>query len=78
MKVIQQVEEKPKFVPIITLETAEEYFQLLASIGENTNELTKHGLKSLGVEHLFGSGKDYMGELYVGLNEFKEQVKETL
>lgn len=42
MKVVQQTNEKPKYVPItITLDTPEEYFTLLSALGSLHSVLLK-------------------------------------
>jgi hypothetical protein len=78
MKVVQQMVEKPRYLPItITLETAEEYFSLLAALGSTTykgevQELTNMGV---GVVEGYDSPSD---ELHTLLQSYFDKVKETL
>lgn len=71
---------KPVFKPItITLETAQEYFELLSAIGESTTEQMKKGMRDLGLAHAIREyDVDSVCQLYSILATKREQVKETL
>jgi len=77
---VKVCDEKPVFKPItITLETAQEYFELLSVISESTTEQMKKGMKDLGLTHMIRDyEEDVVGQLYIDLNQYREQVKETL
>lgn len=72
-------QEKPVFKPItITLETAQEYFELLAALGALGDGVVQDSMEEDGVAHLIPSYCDKVGEVYSMLYSMKEQVKETL
>ena len=78
MRVHSQVNGKPKYEPItITLETAEEYFSLLAALGSSSTKGEIEEIHNLGLE----VDEDYISpsnDLYGLLKSYFEQVKETL
>lgn len=72
-------QDKPVYKPItITLETAQEYFELLAALGASEDSVVQDSMVEDGVEHLIPSYCDKVGEVYSMLYAMKEQVKETL
>ena len=72
-------QEKPVFIPItITLETAQEYFELLAALGSSNDTVVQDSMEEDGVGHLIPDYCDKVGEVYSMLYPMKEQVKETL
>lgn len=73
-------DEKPVFKPItITLETAQEYFELLSIIGASTAEQLKIGMVNQGMEHIIREyDEDIICQLYSMLASKREQIKETL
>lgn len=72
--------EKPVFKPItITLETAQEYFELLSTLGQSTPEQMKRGMKDLGLEYAIREyDEDIICQLYCILSSKQQEVKETL
>ena len=72
-------QEKPVFKPIIiTLETAQEYFELLAGIAYTSTGSIKESMGRFGVSQLCDSYVDTLYHLYSQLDDLQEQVKETL
>lgn len=72
-------QEKPVFKPItITLETAQEYFELLGILGQSSAASIREGLIKRDVGHLYRGYADVCGELHTQLNELIGKVKETL
>jgi len=79
MKVVQQVAEKPKYVPItITLETAEEYFSVLAGLSLSSDEKEYDRLTAIGIAYINQEYVSYAGELHAELCAVFDKVKETL
>lgn len=78
MKITQQA-EKPKFVPItITLETAEEYFSIMAALGISSNKGELERLAAFGIGYIEGTYVSYAKELHDDLIYMFDKVKETL
>jgi hypothetical protein len=80
MKVVQQVLEKPKFVPItITLETAGEYFGLLATLHAIRKQDINSSLKLISPNLIIPEYyKSHMVSLHNELYSLVDKVKETL
>ncbi len=80
MKVVQQVNEKPKYIPItITLETAEEYFELLGALTVASKRDVNNTLRLISPnvvipEHV----QPNFVFLYNSLYKMLDKVKETL
>lgn len=73
-------QEKPMYKPItITLETAQEYFELLAALSETSVYDVKNGMKEFGLLHLVDRDCHFTHEaLYRHLRALTTKVKETL
>ncbi len=72
-------QEKPVFKPItIQLETAQEYFTLLASNVICGTREVREALKEFGVEQSLSATELTLDDLYLRLKQFEQQVKETL
>lgn len=72
-------QEKPVFKPItITLETAQEYFELLGVLGECRRSVVEAGLEYYGLKDTFNLDKLMHEQLYNLLGKYQRQVKETL
>ena len=68
-----------KYEPIIiTLETAQEYFTLLASNVICGTIEVREALKEFGVEQSLSSTESTLDGMYLKLKQFEQQVKETL
>lgn len=71
--------EKSVFKPItIQLETAQEYFELIAALGESTGADIERGMNSAQVGHLYKAYDDVVGRIYNKLADMVDEVKETL
>jgi hypothetical protein len=79
MKIVQQGIEKPRYLPItITLETAEEYFSVIAALGISNRHTELSRLSSLGVHMPFGDYNQWSLALHDNLMKNFGKVKETL
>ncbi len=79
MKVVQQCNEKPKYVPItITLETAEEFMELYSIVNNNTQQtnVEKWVKEDFNIDNYVSPNSPDL--LYESLKQLKQQVKETL
>lgn len=77
MKIIVE-QDKPVFKPItITLETAQEYFSVLAALGLSSDSREAERLKSLGLSVGIAYESDAL-YLHGTLCQYFDKVKETL
>jgi hypothetical protein len=80
MKVeIKSVVAKPVYEPVvITLETAEEYFSLMAALGISSNKRELERLAAFGIGYIEGTYVSYAKKLHGDLIYMFDKVKETI
>jgi hypothetical protein len=79
MKIVQQGNEKPKYLPItITLETAQEFIEVLHAFNVVVDSQILQSMKRYGDHSQAETYCGVVGILHEKMSEMKQQVKETL